>query len=72
MSSSNPGWYPVDEATQRYWDGAQWTEHVAPLAAPVRSSGLPTWAKVVAGATALLIALPVVLVVIFALARLGH
>jgi uncharacterized protein len=25
------GWYPVDDRTQRYWDGTTWTEHVAPL-----------------------------------------
>lgn len=27
------GWYPV-EGIQRYWDGQQWTEHVAPLTDP--------------------------------------
>ena len=28
-----PGWYPdpQNEAQQRYWDGAAWTENVAPL-----------------------------------------
>lgn len=30
-----PGWYPVD-GVQRYWDGSEWTDHVAPT--PVRSS----------------------------------
>jgi hypothetical protein len=27
------GWYPDPQAPgyQRYWDGSQWTEHVAPL-----------------------------------------
>lgn len=27
-----PGWYPDPKmvGTQRYWDGAQWTEHAAP------------------------------------------
>lgn len=25
------GWYPVDGATQRYWDGYEWTNHLAPL-----------------------------------------
>lgn len=31
-----PGWYPDPNmaATQRYWDGERWTEHVAPLATP--------------------------------------
>ena len=27
-----PGWYPVDGA-QRYWDGSEWTDHVAPVPA---------------------------------------
>jgi len=33
MSDSMPGWYPdpVTAGQQRYWDGAQWTENVAPL-----------------------------------------
>ena len=26
-----PGWYPVDQWSQRYWDGYEWTNHVAPL-----------------------------------------
>lgn len=28
-----PGWYPYDPGRQRYWDGAAWTEHYAPLVA---------------------------------------
>ena len=24
------GWYPLDNGTQRYWDGTKWTEHIAP------------------------------------------
>ena len=24
------GWYPQPDGTQRYWDGSQWTEHIAP------------------------------------------
>ena len=34
--TSAPGWYPDPSAPgqQRYWDGAQWTEQVAPGAAP--------------------------------------
>jgi uncharacterized protein len=35
-----PGWYPQAGA-QRYWDGMQWTQHMAPLA---RSSSSNTWA----------------------------
>ncbi|MCH9804684.1 DUF4870 domain-containing protein [bacterium] len=26
-----PGWYPIDQLSQRYWDGYEWTNHVAPL-----------------------------------------
>ncbi|MEV8212509.1 DUF2510 domain-containing protein [Leifsonia sp. NPDC077715] len=29
-----PGWYTRPDGQQRYWDGAQWTNHVAP-AAPI-------------------------------------
>lgn len=31
-----PGWYtdPKMAGTQRYWDGARWTENVAPVAPP--------------------------------------
>lgn len=25
------GWYPVDALSQRYWDGYEWTNHIAPL-----------------------------------------
>lgn len=25
-----PGWYPAGDGTQRYWDGSNWTEHIAP------------------------------------------
>ena len=31
-SNAAPGWYPVDHLSQRYWDGYEWTNHVAPLA----------------------------------------
>lgn len=27
-----PGWYPAADGTQRWWDGAQWTEYTAPVA----------------------------------------
>lgn len=29
-----PGWYDDGRGERRYWDGTQWTEHTAPLAAP--------------------------------------
>ena len=32
MSTPVPGWYDDGHGRQRYWDGAQWTEHVAPAA----------------------------------------
>ena len=28
--STPAGWYPQEDGRQRYWDGAQWTEHFAP------------------------------------------
>jgi hypothetical protein len=62
-----PGWYPVDATTQRYWDGTRWTEHVAPLAPPPSQPGLPTWAKIVLGLVAVALALPVIVVLIFAI-----
>ncbi len=39
-----PGWYPVDERTERWWDGTQWSEHQRPFgqgqapAAPVQEA----------------------------------
>ena len=37
MTEQQAGWYPDPTMTgsQRYWDGSQWTEHVAPLTAQV-------------------------------------
>jgi len=37
QSSPPPGWYPADNGTQRYWDGAAWTEHVS---APATTGGV--------------------------------
>lgn len=31
------GWYPLPDGTQRYWDGSQWTEHIAPGAGTAAS-----------------------------------
>ena len=30
MTQSPAGWYPQPDGSQRYWDGAAWTEHTAP------------------------------------------
>lgn len=30
-----PGWYAQPDGTQRYWDGQQWTNHVAPAPSPL-------------------------------------
>lgn len=39
--TSQPGWYPDTQhpGHQRYWDGGQWTAHVAPLAVEPPASG---------------------------------
>lgn len=33
LPKTPPGWYPHPSmaATQRYWDGQQWTDHIAPM-----------------------------------------
>lgn len=36
-TTPTPGWYDDGTGQQRYWDGAQWTEHTAPLAQPATS-----------------------------------
>ena len=39
--STEPGWYPQSDGQQQYWDGQQWTNHFAPVAAlaPPQSAG---------------------------------
>jgi len=49
------GWYDDGRGSQRYWDGTQWTEHTAPLAAaePVAAAApVAPVAPVAQGATA--------------------
>lgn len=41
--AAEPGWYPVGNGTQRYWDGTQWTDHIAPTA-PSMPGDDKTWA----------------------------
>jgi hypothetical protein len=49
VHANPPGWYPDphDPATQRYWDGAQWTESRAPGALPAAPKP-PTNGKAIA------------------------
>ena len=43
--SAQPGWYPVGNGTQRYWDGTRWTDHLAPMPSPPSGVGDDkTWA----------------------------
>ena len=35
MSDIAAGWYPDEQGLQRWWDGYQWTEHVAMAQVPV-------------------------------------
>lgn len=37
-TTPTPGWYDDGTGQQRYWDGAQWTEHTAPLAQPATNA----------------------------------
>lgn len=41
MAGTEPGWYPdhADPGQVRYWDGAQWTDHVAPAPAATAGGG---------------------------------
>ena len=50
--STPAGWYPQDDGQQRYWDGAQWTEHFAPRAAADSAAGSPLAGAPAVGDTA--------------------
>jgi colicin import membrane protein len=54
MTENAPaGWYPQPDGTQRYWDGQQWTEHIAPgagVSAPVSEPVAQTVAQPVVAA----------------------
>ena len=44
------GWYPQPDGQQRYWDGEQWTEHLAPgvatVTTPAVGKGGPKWSLI--------------------------
>ena len=48
---TSPGWYPDPSGapTQRYFDGTQWTDQLAPFAAPVPQASPPPKSAAVAG-----------------------
>lgn len=51
MTTTPPGWYDDGHGAMRWWDGSQWTEHVAePDAEP--SPDAPTEAEIVAASEA--------------------
>ena len=43
-SGPPPGWYPDGQGAQRWWDGRQWTEHVAAALVPVAPDATGTGA----------------------------
>lgn len=49
--STPPGWYPDPEAanSERYWDGAAWTEHRRPVAAAPAPPPAPPYGGAAAG-----------------------
>ncbi len=49
MTNTPAGWYPQEDGRQRYWDGAQWTEHFAPGANQVTQQGVAAPAASQAG-----------------------
>lgn len=57
-----PGWYPDATGQARWWDGAQWTQHLPPPPQPRRWRESPVGVLVmVAG---LLVGLPVLVAVL--------
>ncbi|WP_159449219.1 Ltp family lipoprotein [Demequina sp. NBRC 110055] len=53
MSTNAPaGWYPQEDGTQRYWDGAQWTEHIAPGVGAATAASTDSDPQVVGAANA--------------------
>lgn len=51
MTTTPPGWYDDGHGAMRWWDGAQWTEHVA-QPDPEPSADAPTEAEIVAASAA--------------------
>ena len=69
MSEAPAGWYDDGSGVLRYFDGADWTEHVAgppthPAPPSAARKGMPTWGWVVLGAG--------VVVVLLGLAGVGY
>jgi hypothetical protein len=42
VTNAPAGWYPDGSGQQRYWDGAQWTEHFAPVPTPASFASAPS------------------------------
>lgn len=51
MTTTPPGWYDDGHGAMRWWDGSQWTEHVA-QPDPEPSADAPTEAEIVAASAA--------------------
>jgi hypothetical protein len=49
--SSPAGWYPQPDGQQKYWDGNQWTDHLAPGAPVVHPESLHVSAPMQGAAT---------------------
>lgn len=48
MATTSPGWYDDGHGAMRWWDGAQWTEHVAAPDPETAGADAPTEAEIVA------------------------